>query len=429
MLREDSMYVQFPRAIVATIAASLLSSVIVAAGRQEPILKITAPESAQKAPKTRAAVPGLDQKSAFYRLHPTLIATADVKRLERAQSASRSSSFLKGVRTPSAVGLMSLGTGGGDIVETEPNDQIAQNVSLPVNVLGTIGTDGDVDFFTFQAFAGQQITIEAFAARIPGSELIADIALFNSAGQLLTADAGGTNFDPFVTFTPDSDQVLIAGIADVDNLGGPFSTYILNVTRGVDVDEAEPNDATAQSLASVPATVFGTIDSRSDVDFYSFVGNAGQTLIVDVDAEVIGSGLDSEINLMDPTTGVEYFFNDDSEGQDSRFNIVLPHTGRYVVGIGAFEQGSRGFYRLNISLVPGNGAPLITSVTRVSKKIFEVSGSGFSAASSVELNSDSRSTTFIDAGTLRGKGKAKSGSVVTVSNAPDGRRSNPLVVP
>jgi hypothetical protein len=37
--------------------------------------------------------------------------------------------------------LLTLGTGGGDINEAEPNDLVAQAVSLPVNVFGKIGVD------------------------------------------------------------------------------------------------------------------------------------------------------------------------------------------------------------------------------------------------------------------------------------------------
>src|SRR5262249_53343837 len=151
---------------------------------------------------------------------------------------------------------------------------------------------------------------------------------------------------------------------------------LTNITRGVDVDEVEPNDRTAQSLPAVPATLFGEISTATDVDFFSFTATAGQTLIVDVDAEVLGSRLDPEINLTDPETGAELFYNDQFDGDDSRFNIVLPYTGRYVIGIGAFSARSTGFYRLNASLVSGSGAPVITQVTRLSKKFIEVTGTG-----------------------------------------------------
>ena len=331
-------------------------------------------------------------------------------------------------RAASVITPQGFGTGSGDIFEIEPNDRVAQGVSLPVNIFGEISFVGDVDFFAFQGLAGQQVTIEPFAARLRNSDLVADIALFDSAGRLITSDFGDIEADPLIRYTPSSDEVLIVGITDVEDFGGNAFDYVLNIVRGRDVDEVEPNGTRAQSLPQLPVTVFGEIDGRTDVDFYSFFADSGQTLIVDVDAEVFGSGLDPEINLTDPDTGVEYVYNDQEDGDDSRFNIVLPFTGRYVIGIGAFDSNSSGFYRLNVSLVSSSGAPTVIGATKISKKISEVTGTGFNSRAVVEVNGRSRKTTFVNSGTLRAKVKVKAGDVVTVINPPDDRRSNPLIV-
>ncbi|HEU4387502.1 MAG TPA: PPC domain-containing protein [Blastocatellia bacterium] len=331
------------------------------------------------------------------------------------------------VKLDSVLGLQSFGTGGGDIDEIEPNDPVAQGVALPVNVTGEIGVDRDVDFFAFRALADQQITIEAFAARVVGSELFADIALFESSGELIDRSVGDADDDPLIRYTAERDEILIAGIADADDLGGPRADYVLNVTRGVDVDEVEPNGVTPQVIGRVPATAFGSITGVSDVDFYRFAGIAGQTLIVDVDAEILGSTLDPEINLLDPVTGVQYFYNDQRDGDDSRFNIMLPYTGVFIIGIDSFEERSQGFYRLNISLVPGDDAPLISGLVRLAKKSLEVRGRGFNSSAVVEVNGIARQTFILDSGTVRAKVKIRSGDVVTISNGPDERRSNPLI--
>ncbi|HET9531370.1 MAG TPA: PPC domain-containing protein, partial [Blastocatellia bacterium] len=352
----------------------------------------------------------------------------DRRRRRQAITKERVSRFINNRRAAAATSAQSFGTGGGDIIELEPNDTIAQGVSLPVNIFGEISFNGDVDFFAFQALAGQQITIEPFAARLSNSDLIADIALFDSTGRLLVTDFGDEDDDPLIRFTPSRDEVLIAGIADVDDFGGPSFDYLLNITRGIDVEEAEPNGNLAQGLPGIPATIFGDIDGRTDVDFYSFVANAGQTLILDIDAEVIGSRLDAEINLLDPDSGVEFFYNDQNDGDDPRFNIVLPYTGRYVIGVGAFRENSSGFYRLNASLVPSAGAPELSLLLRLSGKKFEIRGIGFRAGTVVEVNGVPRKTTVINSGTLRAKAKLRAGDVVTIANSPDDRRSNPLII-
>jgi hypothetical protein len=410
-------------------AALLLTASFVSAQSEDSNLKITTRQNSEKQNTRTTPVAELDRDASFARLHPENAPRSARKSRQRDRTQTEgASAFSRPRQAASALTIQSFATGGGDINEIEPNDRVAQGVALPVNIFGEISVDGDIDFFAFTALAGQRITVEPFAARLSNSLLVADIVLFDAFGNLLASDTGNESTDPLIRYVPASDQVLIVGIADADDLGGSRFDYLLNITRGEDFDEIEPNDRTAQVLSRVPATIFGEIGSRNDVDFYSFNGTAGQTLIVDVDAEVLGSGLDAEVNLLDPQTGVEYFYNDQNDGDDPRFNLMLPYTGRYVIGVGAFNSNSRGFYRLNISLVSSAGAPIITSVTRLSKKLIEVTGTGFTSGSRVEVNANSRKTTFINSGTLRAKVKSRVGDVVTVSNPPDDRRSNPLLV-
>jgi hypothetical protein len=412
---------------VSVIALSILLMNAGLVMAQEPVLKITRPAGLEKTHNRDTLTANLERASAFRRLRREIAGSAQTKNRNRKETDTQAV-WEKLFQVASIPTLQSLGTGGGDINEIEPNHAIAQSVSLPVNIFGRISFDGDVDYFAFQGRAGQQIVIEPFATRLSTSDLIADVALFNSFGQQIQRAFGNDEDDPLITYTPLQDEIFIVGITDVDDFGGLSYNYLLNITQGRDIDESEPNGTTAQVLPALPVTLFGEISGRNDVDFYSFVADAGQTLIVDVDAEVFGSRLDAEINLTDPQTGLEFFFNDQSEGNDPRFNIVLPYTGRYVIGVGAFNSDSRGFYRLNASLASQTGAPLITRVTRLAKKLFEVEGTGLSTGTIVEVNGVARNTSNLTPGVLRAKGKIKAGDIVTVINPQDARRSNPLLV-
>jgi uncharacterized protein YdeI (BOF family) len=422
----------FRRAISATVAALVLTATFATAQDQQTLTKPVNHADTEKRYTRDTPMMTMDRGAAFMRRgEDSAIAEANQERRMLRQHAAghkQTSAFARKIQVPSAPVLQSFGAGDGDRNEIEPNDTVAQGVALPVNLFGQISLAFDTDYFAFQALAGQQINVEAFAARVVGSDLIADIALFGANGNLLASSLGSVTQDPLIRYTSPSDQVLIVGITDADDLGGVRFNYLLNITRGLDADEVEPNDNTAQSLSDIPTTLFGDIGTRSDVDFYSFTANAGQTLIVDVDAEVLGSRLDAEVNVSDPATGAEFFYNDQSDGDDPRFNIVLPYTGRYVIGIGAFNANSKGFYRMNVSLVSGAGAPIVTQVTRLSKKLVEVSGTGFVAGARVNVNGVDRTTTFISNGTLRAKVKARTGDALTVANPPDDRRSNPIIV-
>lgn len=419
----------FRRNLSVALCALLFTANLATAQEEPPPLRIGRTAAAEKRNNRTTPVANLDRDSAFRRVLGKASTQAGSKslRLNR-MGARRVSRIGETLRAAVASQAQSVGVGGGDINEVEPNDTVAQEVSLAVNIFGEVRVNGDADFFAFQALAGEQITVEPFAARLRRSRLIADIGLFAATGELLASDVGDENNDPVIRFTSPSDQVLIVGLTDADDLGGARFDYILNLTRGVDVDEQEPNNLTAQQLPELPITMFAGIGQREDVDFFSFVAAAGQTLVVDVDAEVLGSALDAEINLTDPETGIEYFFNDQNDGDDPRFNIVLPLTGRYVIGVGAFANNSTGFYRLNASLVPIGDAPVLATVTVLAKKLIEVTGDGFTDGSVVEVNGIARRTTFLGSGRLQAKVKAKTGNVVTVSNRPDDRRSNPLLV-
>lgn len=422
----------FKRAMATVTVALLFTAGFINAQETDTVLTIKRPRGVVKQRHRIAEPVKIDRDSAFMRVDPQAaaasVSTLSSQKLPNRQRRDRTAALATARRAATVVTPQGIGTGSGDVFELEPNDSTAQSVSLPVNLVGEISFDGDVDFFAFQAFAGERVVVEPFAFRIASSDLIADIALFNAAGTELARDIGDDFGDPLISFVPSEDQILIVGIADADDFGGARFDYLLNITRGVDIEETgEPNDSAAQLLSGVPATIFGEIDEEDDVDFYSFEGQAGRTLIVDVDAEIIGSGLDSEINLTEVATGVQYFYNDQNDGDDSRFNIVLPATGRYVIGIGAFNSDSAGFYRLNVSTVSGAGAPVITSLVQESKKVLLVAGTGFRSGSVVEVNGRARKTKLLSSGILRAKVKTAVGAVVTVSNPPDDRRSNPLI--
>jgi hypothetical protein len=322
----------------------------------------------------------------------------------------------------------SISTGSGDINEVEPNDQVAQNVFMPANIEGVIAPSLDQDFFAFPCFAGEQINIEAFASRIPGSLLVADIGLFDSAGNLITESVGDGVQDPLIQFVATADGILFAGITDVDGFGGANFVYLLSIAGGVDVDEVEPNNTTPQALPASATTVFGQLTSSSDTDLYSFSGAQGETVIIDVDAALFGSPLVSAVTLTDSTTGTQYFSSDHNDGNDPRFNIVLPATGAYVIGVVPIDGSPGGFYRMNVSLVPGANSPLVTAVTRLKAKVISVTGVGLNLSSIVEVNGKQVDTTVVDKGQLNARSKAKPGAVVTVANLPDLRRSNPLIL-
>ena len=106
------------------------------------------------------------------------------------------------------------------------------------------------------------------------------------------------------------------------------------------------------------------ISGGLDVDLIRVDLNDGDTINIDIDAAVIGSPLDTALNLFD-SAGDSIAFNDDSDGLDSFISTTVSADGSYYVGISdlrnfgydPFVQGSgsggvTGNYDVSITVIP-----------------------------------------------------------------------------
>jgi hypothetical protein len=139
------------------------------------------------------------------------------------------------------------------------------------------------------------------------------------------------------------------------NLYGDPSTRILGDGSVCD-DLHEPNDTQGQAtpIAYGDALADADICLGGDVDYYVFTGNAGDHIAADVDAQVIGSALDSYLFLYD-STGGELASNDDYDGGDSYIEYTLPADGTYTLMVRASGHPDVGgpdhFYTLRLFAV------------------------------------------------------------------------------
>ena len=94
--------------------------------------------------------------------------------------------------------------------------------------------------------------------------------------------------------------------------------------------------ATATALmlaANVQTQQSDSIDPAGDRDLYKVTLAFGDTLTADIDAESIGSALDSYLRLFD-ATGTEIVHNDDSGNSvDSFLSYTATTSGTYYIGV------------------------------------------------------------------------------------------------
>lgn len=145
-------------------------------------------------------------------------------------------------RIATALGISSLGqilvSGDPVIVET-PGKNTAKNpqaILIPCVVCGRIEAIENVDYYQFQARAGQFIKAEVHAARM--QDKIHDlqkhidplVTILDSNGRELAADDDGNFADPSVSFHVPADGVYTVQIRDSKYDGDPRWAYALAIT-------------------------------------------------------------------------------------------------------------------------------------------------------------------------------------------------------
>ncbi len=105
-------------------------------------------------------------------------------------------------------------------------------------------------------------------------------------------------------------------------------------------------------------TAHGTIGTSVDEDYFKFSGTTGDSVIIDIDAEALGSGLDSRLYLFNPSQ-IEIYNNDDYPpgwqddptnyifALDSHIETTLSTSGTHYIKVEGYPP-TTGAYRLNL---------------------------------------------------------------------------------
>ncbi len=153
--------------------------------------------------------------------------------------------------------------------------------------------------------------------------------------------------------------------------------------------------------ASFSGVIGDGIWNVGDVDLFVLQANAGETIIVDIDAQSISSGLDAVVRLFD-ATGTQVVLNDDLDDLDSYLEYVPATAGNFYVGVSGFGNSaydpasagtglnqSLGDYDLDITIA----APPVSSAEIRGKVWHDLDGLGSIDAGERGLF---RSTVFLD---------------------------------
>ncbi|MDR3197066.1 MAG: PPC domain-containing protein [Planctomycetaceae bacterium] len=205
-----------------------------------------------------------------------------------------------------------------------------------------------------------------FVYRVSIGELPLVTSVFPLGGRLgssVNADITGHNL-------PEKNILLDikhgeSGICEKSFLGKSWLSYPVRYAADdlPEYLESEPNNNIKQAeKISLPVIVNGQISEQNDIDYFSFEGQKGSRLVLDVAARSLYSPLDACIELIG-TDGKIIAANDDRAGSDGMniglethhadpyLNVELPADGIYTVRcFNTLKRGSPEFgYRLRIS--------------------------------------------------------------------------------
>lgn len=234
----------------------------------------------------------------------------------------------------------------------------AMKVTLPTTIVGSIDRAGDVDFYQFEAKAGQQV-----AAQVIGTKLDSQLVIVDDTGKVLCEGFAGS-----LGFTATKAGVYSVGIRDKEFRGGAEFTYRLNlgeipvvtsvfplgVARGKETDVhldgvflgtphgrtvrvkvpadtvvgskfAIPIDGMTETplgdltvnvgefasvvvspdagaeIRTIPGTADGILAKAGDAQIVRFTSKKGDVRIVETHARRLGSPIDTSIEILDAT--------------------------------------------------------------------------------------------------------------------------------
>lgn len=155
-----------------------------------------------------------------------------------------------------------------------------------------------------------------------------------------------------------------------------------------EIKEQEPNTTpTEANMLELPVTVNGTVASIDDVDMYRFKLRKGARLICDINAQRMGSPLDSYIELFDPS-GTEVVKSGDGNGLDSFIDYTTQQEGEYTLYLRdiRFQGGGNYLYRLSIGELPYLQSVFPLGGKRGAANNVNVAGANLGSVNAIQLD-------------------------------------------
>lgn len=226
----------------------------------------------------------------------------------------------------------------------------ATAIEIPGEIGGVIETNGDHDWFGFEAQAGSLYTFRVNLGTL-GDSLLRLIGTNGTTILVTDDDSNGGLASRIDWLAPVSGQFYLR----VEGFQNQFTgSYTLLFTSGSGVDDHGQTAATA-TPAAVNQLLEGHIQFAGDLDWFAFSANAGQTytLRTFLDGPTGYDLQDSVLSIID-RNGVTQIAANDNDGLSlsSRLEFTPTISGTYYAEVRSFNPARVGTYGLQIDTTP-----------------------------------------------------------------------------
>jgi hypothetical protein len=172
------------------------------------------------------------------------------------------------------------------------------------------------------------------------------LTILGPNGEEFSNDDYEESFDRSLVSIPRTEtgvyEVIVSSYAEAESRG-----YTLELTT-----DGSPLESLNQQISGVLIFEDETFTDGEYFDSYDFEGRPGQSVTLDLRSDEF----DTYLILRQPNG--EALANDDTDGSNSRIDVILPEAGNYEVVVSSFAGGETGEYRRNIAETtdPSGGA-------------------------------------------------------------------------
>ncbi len=251
--------------------------------------------------------------------------------------------------------------------EAEPNDTFAAANALAGTsglIQGDIFGNGDVDFYSITAAAGDRIYAAVYTSDSSSGSVDSVLQLLASDGttvieqDLDDGSLGSTSSSIAGTTLPTAGTYFfrVTHQSATSQLR-PYRLYY-QLRSGAPVAETEPNDAFPGQALPASGWVSGAISATTDVDFYSISLNAGDTVFMSLDLDPNRGGVATWSGRLGlGTFGVPpqvLVVNDANVGplNSEAFFMTVKDAGTYAVFVDNAGGATFGAYHLSVTVLP-----------------------------------------------------------------------------